>query len=214
VTGTARVQGRVRAAPVRVREVLRPVRRGSADVGAVVLDGSRWAGRARAAATGTLIGARAVQAVDAELVTLLVGELERYTALREAARRSRLDPDTPVYVELAQLHTIPVVTTADLDVLLDRLPRAGVTVVLEVEFGLFGMRAVVQDGWLTHLDGRHSVSACLKVDSVEVSGGPAVLLDCTLAETRRATERVAYSLPGPVPLPDPGERGGPTAGWA
>jgi hypothetical protein len=196
----------------RVREVLRPVRRGSADVGATVLSGSRWSGRTRASATGMLIAQKALLALDEDLGTMLVRELERYTALRDAARQSRLQPDQPVYVELVQLHAIPVVTTADLDVLVDRVHRATVTVVLEVEFGLFGMRAVLHDGWLTHLDGQQSLSAALTVESITFGGGRCVLLDQTLAESSRTTEWAAYSLPRPVPLLGPDGQHAP--GWS
>jgi hypothetical protein len=199
------------AAPIRVRDVLRPAR-GSADVGTAALSGQGRANRWRAGAAGALIVAEAVRALDEDLGALLVWGLEKSTALGEAGQQSRLDPATPQFVDLAQVHAIPASVTADLDVYVDQLHRATVTAVLTVEFGLLGIRAVVQGGWVTGVDGQQSVSATLKVESVQVAGGQPVPLDCTLAESAGQTAWAPIRLVHPVPLLGRDERSDSAAG--
>jgi hypothetical protein len=201
----------VGAGPVRTTDVLRPAR-GSADVGAAALTGHGRANRWRTAATGALILAEALRAVDEDLGALLVRALEQYTAVREADEQSRLDPATPQFVDLTQVHSIPAESTAVLDVYVDRLHRATVTVVFAVEFGLFGIRAVVQDGWVTGIDGQQSVTATLKAESVHVTGSHPVPLDCTLAETGSRTEWAPVRLIRPIPLLGRDERSGSAPG--
>jgi hypothetical protein len=196
--------------PVRVRDVLRPSRRGPAEAGSAALRGAQRAGHARAVATGALIAARAIEVLDEDLGAMLVRVLERYTALGEAGRQSRLDPGTPLYVDLAQLRAIPASITAELDVYVDRLHRATVTAVLEVKFGLFDVRAVLQDGWVTGVDGQQTVTATLEVESIQVGNrAPAPLEDCTLFESGGRTEWAPVALTRPIPLGDsPGDQAG------
>jgi hypothetical protein len=196
--------------PVRARDVLRPNRRGPTEAGSTALSGAQRAGHARAAATGAFIAVRAIEALDEDLGAMLVRVLERYTALGEAGRQSRIDPGTPIYVDLAQVRSIPASVTAELDVYVDRLHRATVTAVLEVEFGLFGVRAVVQDGWVTGVDGQQSVTAALKVESIQVGNrAPVPLEGCTLFEGGSRTEWAPVALPSPIPLGDnPGDQAG------
>ena len=197
--------------PVRARDVLRLNRRGLPEAGSTALSGAQRAGRARAAATGALIAARAIERLDEDLGWMLVRVLERHTPLGEAGRQSRLDPGTPLYVDLAQLRSIPASVTAELDVYVDRLHRAAVTAVLEVEFGLLGVRAVVQDGWVTGIDGQQSVTAALKVESIQVGNrAPVPLEECILFESGSRTEWAPVALPSPIPLGDStGDRYGP-----
>ncbi len=196
---------------VRVRDVLRPSRRGPTEAGSATLRGPQRS-HARAAATGAIITARAVEVLDEDLGAMLVRVLERHTALGEAGRQSRLDPGNPVYVHLAQLRTIPATVAAELDVYVDRLHRATVTVVLGVEFGLLGVRVVVQDGWATGIDGQQSVTAALEVESIQVGNrAPVPLENCTLAESGSWTEWAPVALPRPIPLGhSPGDQAGTT----
>jgi hypothetical protein len=188
----------VPAGPVRTRDVLQPAR-GSA-AGTAALAGQGHPNRWRAAATGALIVAEAIRALDEDLGALLVWGLEKHTELGEARRQSRLDPSTPQFVDLTQVHAIPASATAVLDIYVDRLHRATVNAVLTVEFGLFGIRAVVQNGWVTGIDGQQSVTAMLKVESVQVEGSQPVPLDCTLAESGRRTAWAPVRLVHPIPL--------------
>lgn len=211
---------------VRVRDVLRPDRRGSAELGATALRGPGLrgpglqgpglqgpgshvpgrAGRARAAAAGTMIAIGAVEALDDDLGAMLVRALERHTALGAAARHSRLDPDTPIYVNLTGLPPVPARAEAELDVLVDRTHRATVAAALVVEFGLLGLRALVQDGWLTGIDGEQNVLARLSAEWIRIGGDRPVSLECTLAATARGTSWNPFPFSRPIPLLDPRER--------
>jgi hypothetical protein len=196
---------------VRVRDVLKPARRGPTELGTRALQGPGRVARARAAAAGTMIATGAVEVLDEDLGAMLVRTLELYTALGEAGRQSRLDPDTPLYVDLTQLRAIPARADAELEVLVDRTHRATVAAALVVEFGLLGLRAVVQDGWVTGIDGQQSVSATLSVEWIRFGGGHQVPLDLTLAETSRGTSWNPFPFSRPIPLLDPEERSGAAA---
>jgi hypothetical protein len=189
------------AGPTRVRHLLVPGARGVAAVGSRAIRQGRNR-RARALATGALIAAKAIEAVDGDLGAILVSVLEVRRDLGDAAWRSQFPPRTPIVVDLLQVHSVPATANAELRVLVDEVVHARVTVTLEMEFGLAGLQAEIHGGWLTGLAGQQSVTATLKVDTLRIGLGPVMAVDHTLAETERATDWKPVRLPYPVPLVD------------
>jgi hypothetical protein len=187
------------AGPTRVRHLLVPGPRASAALGAgVIRKGRNY--RSRALATGALIAAKAIDAVDGDLGAILVSVLEVRRDLGDAAWRSQFPPRTPVVVDLFHVRSVPATANAELSVLVDETVRARVTVTLEMEFGLADLQAEIHGGWLTGLTGRQQVSASLKVDALRIGLGPVTAVGHTLVETGRSTGWQSVRLPYPVPL--------------
>lgn len=185
--------------PSRVREVLVPVARGGAAVASRAISTGRNR-RARALATGALILAKAVEALDDDLGSMLVSALEMRQDLADAAWRSQFRPHTPVVVDLFEVTSVPVTAKAELSVLVNEVVQATVTATLEVEFGLAGLQVEIRGGWLTGIVGQQSVTATLTVDTLRIGPGPAARVDHKLAESERATEWQPVWLPRPIPL--------------
>jgi hypothetical protein len=182
--------------PTRVRDVLVPVRGGGDPPGS----NAGHDGRARAAATGSLVVAQAIEALDDDLGSILADALQVQHDLREAAGRSRAQPAVPITVDLAELASIPVTLTAELGVLVNGVVAATVGATLSVVFELAGLRAEVGDGWLIGLAGEQSVTASLVVDWVRVGAHPPVSVDHTVAESAHATTWDPVRLPVHVAL--------------
>ncbi len=187
--------------PTRVRHLLVPDSRGVEALGSRAIRKGRNR-RARALATGALIVAKAVEAVDGDLGAILASVLEVRRDIGDAAWRSQFPPRTPVVVDLVQVDSVSATANAELSVLVDEIVQALVTVTLEMEFGLAGLQAEIHGGWLTGLAGRQSVTATLTVDTLRIGLSPVMAIDDTLAETERGTEWQPVRLPYPVPLLD------------
>ncbi|MBV9921737.1 MAG: hypothetical protein JOY78_12915 [Pseudonocardia sp.] len=156
--------------------------------------------RARAAATGDLVVAKAIEAFDDDLGAVLADALQVQHDLREAAWRSRARPAVPIMVDLSGLASIPVTVTAELRVLVNNVVQATVGATLSVVFELAALRAEVGDGRLVGLTGRHSVAASLVIDWVRIGYDRPVSVDHTVAESREATAWGPVRLPVQVPL--------------
>jgi hypothetical protein len=185
--------------PTRVRDILAPVPHGGDPLGSQAIRAGRNR-KARAAATGSLLVSRAVEALDDDLGSILADALQVQRKLREAAWRSRARPAVPIMVDLAELAAIPVTLTAELSVLVNGIVQATVGATLSVVFELAALQAEVGNGWLIGLAGQQSVTATLVVDWVRIGLHPPVTVDYTVAESAHATEWDPVRLPFQVPL--------------
>jgi hypothetical protein len=156
--------------------------------------------RARAAATGGLVVAKAIEAFDDDLGAMLADALQVQHDLREAAWRSRARPAVPVVVDLSGLASIPITLTAELSVLVNKVVQATVGATLSVVFELATLQAEVGDGRLIGLAGRQRVTATLVVEWVRIGDDPPVPVDHTVAENGDAVEWDPVRLPQQVPL--------------
>lgn len=185
--------------PTRVRDILVPVPRGGDSLGSnAIRAGSNR--RARAAAAGQLVVAKAIEALDDDLGSILGDALQVQRDLREAAWRSRARPTAPIMVDLSGLASIPVTLTAELSVLVNNVVQATVGATLSVVFELAALQAEVGNGWLIGLAGQQSVTATLVIDWIRVGGYPPAAVDYTVAESAHATEWDPVRLPFQVPL--------------
>jgi hypothetical protein len=182
--------------PTRIRDVLVPVPHGSDPLDA---NASRNR-RARAAATGGLVVAKAIEAFDDDLGAILADALQVQHDLREAAWRSRARPAVLITVDLSGLASIPITLTAELRVLVNKVVQATVGATLSVVFELAALQAEVGDGWLTGLAGRQRVAASLVVDWVRIGDDLPVPVDRTVAGSGDATAWDPVRLPLQVPL--------------
>jgi len=185
--------------PTRVRDVLVPVPRGGDPLGSNAVRAGRNR-RARAAAAGHLVVAKAIEALDDDLGSMLGDALQVQRDLREAAWRSRARPTVPIIVDLSGLASIPITLTAELSVLVNNVVQATVGATLSVVFELAALQAEVGNGWLIGLVGRQSVTASLVIDWIQVGGYPPATVDYTVAESAHATVWDPVRLPFQVPL--------------